>query len=69
MLNALLETFGALAILASIALKFVKPSTDVGGCNVANMDKFQETVPPGSYAHHAPSRRKVCTRARRGKNK
>lgn len=69
MLNALLETLGALAILASIALKFVKPPADVEGCNVAGMDNLHETLSLDFSAHHAASRRKVCTRARRRKNK
>jgi len=44
MLDALLETLGTLAILASIAAKFVKPSIDSMGQDAAGQDRLHGTV-------------------------
>lgn len=60
MLDILLAMIGALAILASIAAKFIKLPADATACD-AGPDELHDTVSARSSMHSA----RRCRRARR----
>ena len=55
MLDALLATFGALAVLASIAAKFVKSSADTVADDDAGRDQLHDNVMTFSRLAERPS--------------
>jgi hypothetical protein len=64
MLDALLATFGALAVLASIAAKFVTSSADTVADDDAGRDQLHDNVMTLHALQSDRLHRRACKRAR-----
>ena len=71
MIDLMLETLGALAFIASIALKFVKPAATNMQGQADDKDPVNHAVSPSDCVHRRPGRAQGWGRARsrRGNNR
>ena len=71
MIDLMLETLGALAFIASIALKFVKPAATRMQGQADDTDPLNDAVSPSDCVRRRPGRAQGCGRARtrRGNNR
>lgn len=71
MIDLMLETLGALAFIASIALKFVKPAATRMQGQADDTDPLHHAVSTSDCVHLRPGHPRGCRRARilRGNNR